>query len=458
MTVDSNGTTAKFLPTPSVRRATLFVKWRNVPDRFLPTPSARRATDVAYRHPLHADISTHALREEGDLQRRSVRRPLRRFLPTPSARRATNQILSPLVYVVISTHALREEGDRSPICSRASVSNFYPRPPRGWRRSAGCKKPAPCRDFYPRPPRGGRPDRDCGTSGGNPISTHALREEGDRQAGWHHQHRPISTHALREEGDGRGISGSSTRTDFYPRPPRGGRRRSAGCRWCGRNNFYPRPPRGGRPRPYSGSAKIIAISTHALREEGDTARAAQKLQQTVFLPTPSARRATQKRWLHILKLPKFLPTPFARRATIVFIAFSYCAADFYPRPPRGGRHFGLESIQQPRNFYPRPPRGGRRAKRCAMSWAKRFLPTPSARRATTWATLTVFNRSIFLPTPSARRATELCGGGRHLVAISTHALREEGDLYVDDLLIEAELFLPTPSARRATQTSPAALP
>src|SRR5699024_3085420 len=110
MTVDSNGTTAKFLPTPSVRRATLFVKWRNVPDRFLPTPSARRATDVAYRHPLHADISTHALREEGDLQRRSVRRPLRRFLPTPSARRATNQILSPLVYVVISTHALREEG------------------------------------------------------------------------------------------------------------------------------------------------------------------------------------------------------------------------------------------------------------------------------------------------------------------------------------------------------------
>ena len=292
MTVDSNGTTAKFLPTPSARRATSTRSGSYIVTLFLPTPSARRATYSLWdeaaavsisTHALreegdqgpagngmaHLRISTHALREEGDLQRRSVRRPLRRFLPTPSARRATNQILSPLVYVVISTHALREEGDRSPICSRASVSNFYPRPPRGGRRSAGCKKPAPCRDFYPRPPRGGRPDRDCGTSGGNPISTHALREEGDRQAGWHHQHRPISTHALREEGDGRGISGSSTRTDFYPRPPRGGRRRSAGCRWCGRNNFYPRPPRGGRPRPYSGSAKIIAISTHALREEGD---------------------------------------------------------------------------------------------------------------------------------------------------------------------------------------------
>ena len=111
MTVDSNGTTAKFLPTPSVRRATLFVKWRNVPDRFLPTPSARRATDVAYRHPLHADISTHALREEGDqsdivstrLRCYFYPRPPRggrpvadlfegisqQFLPTPSARRAT---------------------------------------------------------------------------------------------------------------------------------------------------------------------------------------------------------------------------------------------------------------------------------------------------------------------------------------------------------------------------------
>ena len=58
-----------------------------------------------------------------------------------------------------------------------------------------------------------------------------------------------------------------------------------------------------------------------------------------------------------------------------------------------------------------------------------FLPTPSARRATS-RLRTVRPRPGFLPTPSARRATvsaletALTGG------ISTHALREEGDSLV----------------------------
>ena len=34
----------------------------------------------------------------------------------------------------------------------------------------------------------------------------------------------ISTHALREEGDGRKKLSGLERTNFYPRPPRGGRR------------------------------------------------------------------------------------------------------------------------------------------------------------------------------------------------------------------------------------------
>ena len=33
-------------------------------------------------------------------------------------------------------------------------------------------------------------------------------------------------------------------------------------------------------------------------------------------------------------------------------------------------------------FYPRPPRGGRRDHRDLLSYPKRFLSTPSARRAT----------------------------------------------------------------------------
>ena len=58
--------------------------------------------------------------------------------------------------------------------------------------------------------------------------------------------RTISIHALREEGDG-GLGKSALgNIDFYPRPPRGGRRKA-------------------------GLAVFAAglISIHALREEGD---------------------------------------------------------------------------------------------------------------------------------------------------------------------------------------------
>ena len=56
----------------------------------------------------------------------------------------------------------------------------------------------------------------------------------------------ISIHALREEGD-IGLYGEISRqTDFYPRPPRGGRRNL-------QNQID----------------ELKAISIHALREEGD---------------------------------------------------------------------------------------------------------------------------------------------------------------------------------------------
>ena len=61
------------------------------------------------------------------------------------------------------------------------------------------------------------------------ISTHALREEGDRPF---FEFVPvffvISTHALREEGDlPCGLVVSVADCYFYPRPPRGGRPSSA---------------------------------------------------------------------------------------------------------------------------------------------------------------------------------------------------------------------------------------
>ena len=56
-----------------------------------------------------------------------------------------------------------------------------------------------------------------------------------------------------------------------------------------------------------------------------------------FLSTPSARRATSGT-VTASSGSTFLSTPSARRATDVRAAHDGRRNDFYPRPPRGGRH------------------------------------------------------------------------------------------------------------------------
>ena len=127
------------------------------------------------------------------------------------------------------------------------------------------------------------------------ISIHALREEGDVQAGTVlGASGPISIHALREEGDRRVVPLFGLTLYFYPRPPRGGRPPSQDRRGT-TQNFYPRPPRGGRlgcrwalsrasrflstpsarraTRRRPRQRPVGRISIHALREEGDTSTA-----------------------------------------------------------------------------------------------------------------------------------------------------------------------------------------
>ena len=149
-------------------------------------------------------------------------------------------------------------------------------------------------------------------------------------------------------------------------------------------DFYPRPPRGGRQvcRAEAPAGQIISI--HALREEGDTSAAENLAVAGVFLSTPSARRATRVR-----------NQPHRRKD----------------------------------NFYPRPPRGGRHCRDCQRNHTWRFLSTPSARRATAALRLLHPRRPI-----------------------SIHALREEGDYLLDLLSRMTNEFLSTPSARRATLT------
>ena len=74
------------------------------------------------------EISTHALREEGDFQQ-----GFSFFggdISTHALREEGDHYRGAGHYcVAISTHALREEGDRCQCNSGAPHHNFYPRPP-----------------------------------------------------------------------------------------------------------------------------------------------------------------------------------------------------------------------------------------------------------------------------------------------------------------------------------------
>ena len=79
----------------------------------------------------------------------------------------------------------------------------------------------------------------------------------------------ISIHALREEGDARISSLSLIHSDFYPRPPRGGRPEVG--RGADDDNTFLSTPSARRATPALGTSAppLGSISIHALREEGD---------------------------------------------------------------------------------------------------------------------------------------------------------------------------------------------
>ena len=200
--VDATVEAIKFLSTPSARRATppgrrdTAGHWNFYPRPprggrhtvsisssssflFLSTPSARRATKTDDRAAFQQMI----------------------FLSTPSARRAT-------------TYAEK---------ARTAID-----------------------DFYPRPPRGGRLEHLQSNLEDSYISIHALREEGDSAAPPSEGRGIISIHALREEGDFVPIPISGIEEEFLSTPSARRATCAACASICRRGNFYPRPPRGGR--------------------------------------------------------------------------------------------------------------------------------------------------------------------------------------------------------------------
>ena len=247
---------------------------------------------------------------------------------------------------------------------------------------------------------------------GKLISIHALREEGDICTASEWSRYIISIHALREEGDAsvwmsrfgktRFLSTPSARRatcswafrraqsqNFYPRPPRGGRRQGPRPPSTGPEYFYPRPPRGGRRQgSLSQSVPHRFLSTPSARR-ATAEYSVDGAKRYHFYPRPP-RGGRQGRFIPILNPIKFLSTPSARRATphgrllsvsgnisihalreegdmpssLARIKSDY----FYPRPPRGGRQKQTAKIALPLYFYPRPPRGGRHrhASRCSV--------------------------------------------------------------------------------------------
>ena len=157
--------------------------------------------------------------------------------------------------------------------SLALFGYFYPRPPRGGRPRPTARAAARSHNFYPRPPRGGRLPREREQHHGRDISIHALREEGDSPAQIPPQtdRQFLSTPSARRATPASSMD-TSHLSNFYPRPPRGGRQPLSSGRYTAREflstpsarrattarqkatahglYFYPRPPRGGRLRPH----------------------------------------------------------------------------------------------------------------------------------------------------------------------------------------------------------------
>ena len=169
--------------------------------------------------------------------------------------------------------------------------NFYPRPPRGGRPyhpAHGCG----LYDFYPRPPRGGRHWQTSETMTDISISIHALREEGD-----------VQTQTAARLGD-KFLSTPSARRATHRSQKQVGQR-------C---NFYPRPPRGGRRVISPDSRMQIPISIHALREEGDRAKQYERAECRISIHA-LREEGDSTAWMEQTDTEIFLSTPSARRAT-----------------------------------------------------------------------------------------------------------------------------------------------
>ena len=191
------------------------------------------------------------------------------FLSTPSARRATVDRLCAVEQGIqfLSTPSARR-ATRSHNGLYIIRKYFYPRPPRGGRR------------------RGDSPAVEHQKFLSTPSARRATLRANGKPRPWKFLSTPS---ARRATGDPR--NGNRPEKHFYPRPPRGGR--LTFHLFCGTLvliSIHALREEGDRHHQRIQDARLISI--HALREEGDVYLSCLFHRPSLFLSTPSARRAT----------------------------------------------------------------------------------------------------------------------------------------------------------------------
>ena len=281
-------------------------------------------------------------------------------------------------------------------------------------------------------------------------------------------HPLISIHVPREGDDPTCGAGKSARTNFNPRPPRGGRPWQP-VLYAHVSDISIHVPREGDDFRGCQVACLAGISIHVPREGDDylaTTNGAPPLHfnprpprggrpgtqyftpmYPIFQSTSPARGTTQA--LHTDNTgSRFQSTSPARGTTREPRQIWYWYWYFNPRPPRGGRLPVADGIQPLFHFNPRPPRGGRRRVLITTGPSLHFNPRPprggrppvsledimtvifqstSPARGTTQARFFAASCALFQSTSPARGTTAHTISGLGRRGISIHVPREGDD-------------------------------
>ena len=196
---------------------------------------------------------------------------LKLFQSTPSVGRATRNSCRYGGRTFISIHALRGEGDDETARGDNGFGSFQSTPSVGRATSRCAGHRQHILDFNPRPPWGGRPSPAAVRYSSVSISIHALRGEGDKIGREIGKYIGISIHALRGEGDVPIRRDCFIPLAFQSTPSVGRATIYTSGTQAGR--LFQSTPSVGRATVWNKASNAEkAISIHALRGEGDSAR------------------------------------------------------------------------------------------------------------------------------------------------------------------------------------------